>query len=96
MAAKMHFILILRKVSPSAAGSLWCASDLDQSKSYRGGLKEINDRLEFDGGSDEKVSAFIDEPEPKKALGADRPPTEGFVVIVDDHFKSEFDTMAAA
>ena len=38
----------------------------------------------------------IDEPEPKKALRADRPPTEGFVVIVDGHFKSEFDTMAAA
>ncbi|WP_248114205.1 hypothetical protein [Bradyrhizobium sp. 2S1] len=38
----------------------------------------------------------IDEPEVKKALRADRPPTEGFVVIVDGHFKSEFDTMAAA
>ena len=38
----------------------------------------------------------IDEPEPKKALRADRPPDEGFVVIVDGHFKSEFDTMAAA
>lgn len=38
----------------------------------------------------------VDESEPKKALRADRPPTEGFVVIVDGHFKSEFDTMAAA
>lgn len=38
----------------------------------------------------------IDEPEPKKPLRADRPPTEGFVVIVDGHFKSEFATMAAA
>jgi hypothetical protein len=38
----------------------------------------------------------IDEPEPKKAPRADRPPTEGFVVIVDGHFKSEFDTADAA
>ena len=29
-----------------------------------------------------------DEPE-RKAPRADRPPTEGFVVIVDGHFKSE-------
>ena len=38
----------------------------------------------------------IDEPEPRKAPRADRPPTEGFVVIVDGHFKSEFDTVDAA
>jgi hypothetical protein len=38
----------------------------------------------------------IDEPEPKKALRADRPPTEGFVMIVDGHFKTEFDTVEAA
>jgi hypothetical protein len=38
----------------------------------------------------------IDEPEPKKASRADRPPTEGFVLIVDGHFKSEFDTAEAA
>jgi len=38
----------------------------------------------------------IDEPEPKKALRADRPPTEGFVTIVDGHFKSEFDDLQAA
>jgi hypothetical protein len=38
----------------------------------------------------------IEEPEPKKAPRADRPPTEGFVVIVDGHFKSEFDTVDAA
>lgn len=38
----------------------------------------------------------IDEPEPKKPLRADRPPSEGFVVIVDGHFKTECDTMAAA
>ena len=38
----------------------------------------------------------IDEPEPKKAPRADRPPTEGFVMIVDGHFKTEFDTVEAA
>jgi hypothetical protein len=38
----------------------------------------------------------IDEPEPKKALRADRPPTEGFAIIVDGQFKSEFDTVDAA
>lgn len=37
----------------------------------------------------------IDEPE-RKAPRADRPPAEGFVVIVDGHFKSEFDTVKAA
>jgi hypothetical protein len=38
----------------------------------------------------------IDEPEPKKAMRADRPPTDGFVTVVDGHFKSEFDTAEAA
>jgi hypothetical protein len=38
----------------------------------------------------------IDEPEPKKIMRADRPPTAGFVTIVDGHFKSEFDTADAA
>jgi len=37
----------------------------------------------------------IDEPE-QKAPRADRPPTEGFVVIVDGRFKSEFETAEAA
>ena len=37
-----------------------------------------------------------DEPEPKKAPRADRPPTEGFAVVVDGHFKSEFKTLADA
>ena len=27
---------------------------------------------------------------------ADRPPTEGFVVVVDGHFKTEFDSFDAA
>ena len=38
----------------------------------------------------------LDEPEPKKILRADRPPVEGFVTIVDGHFKSEFQTVDAA
>jgi hypothetical protein len=38
----------------------------------------------------------IDEPGPKKAMRADRPPTEGFATIVDGHFKSEFDTTDGA
>ena len=43
-----------------------------------------------------KPRLSIDEPEPKKATRADRPPTEGFATIVDGHFKSEFDTADAA
>ncbi|MGO9357250.1 MAG: hypothetical protein ACLP1D_06170 [Xanthobacteraceae bacterium] len=38
----------------------------------------------------------LDEPEPRKAPRADRPPTQGFVIIVDGHFKTEFDTVEAA
>jgi hypothetical protein len=38
----------------------------------------------------------IDEPEPKKITRADRPPVEGFAIIVDGHFKTEFDTVGAA
>jgi hypothetical protein len=37
----------------------------------------------------------VEEPEAKLPR-ADRPPTEGFVVIVDGHFKSEFDAVDAA
>jgi len=36
-----------------------------------------------------KPVCSIDEPEPKQAPRADRPPAEGFVLIVDGHFKSE-------
>ncbi|MEH2586886.1 hypothetical protein [Bradyrhizobium sp. AZCC 1721] len=38
----------------------------------------------------------VEEPEPKKSVRADRPPTEGFATIVDGHFKSEFDAIEAA
>ena len=37
----------------------------------------------------------VNEPE-QAAPRADRPPTEGFVVIVDGHFKSEFEAAEAA
>jgi hypothetical protein len=38
----------------------------------------------------------LDEPEPKKMLRADRPPAEGFAIVVDGQFKTEFDTVDAA
>jgi hypothetical protein len=38
----------------------------------------------------------LGEANPKKAMRADRPPTEGFVTVVDGHFKSEFETVEAA
>jgi hypothetical protein len=43
-----------------------------------------------------KTVLSIDETEPKKILRADLPPTEGFAVIIDGHFKSEFDTFDGA
>ena len=46
--------------------------------------------------TNEKTCSLNDEQEPKKILRADRPPTEGFVTIVDGHFKSEFDDVEAA
>ena len=38
----------------------------------------------------------LEEAAPIKATRADRPPTEGFVTVVDGHFKSQFDTLEAA
>jgi hypothetical protein len=43
-----------------------------------------------------KPASSVDEPAQKKPSRADRPPAEGFVVVVDGHFKSEFDTAEAA
>jgi hypothetical protein len=43
-----------------------------------------------------KPVRVADEPGPEKAAWADRPPADGFVVVVDGHFKSEFDTAEAA
>ena len=45
---------------------------------------------------DEKTVLSIEEPELRKPLRVDRPPVDGFVTIVDGHFKSEFDTIDAA
>jgi hypothetical protein len=42
-----------------------------------------------------KTARLVVDPE-QKTPRADRPPTEGFVVIVDGHFKSEFETVDAA
>ncbi len=38
----------------------------------------------------------VEEAAPEKIARADRPPAEGFVVVVDGHFKSEFDTAEVA
>lgn len=38
----------------------------------------------------------MDELQPKKPPRADRPPAEGFTVIVDGHFKSDFEMLDAA
>ena len=43
-----------------------------------------------------KAILTTDEPEPRKTVRADRPPTEGFAIIVDGHFKSEFATSDGA
>ena len=44
----------------------------------------------------EKQVLWLDESKPKKATRADRPPTEGFVMVVDGHFESQFNTVEAA
>lgn len=38
----------------------------------------------------------LDEIEAKKPRRADLPPNEGYVLVVDGHFKSEFKTVEAA
>jgi hypothetical protein len=38
----------------------------------------------------------LEEIEPKKPTRADLPPSEGYVLVVDGHFKSEFKTVEAA
>lgn len=43
-----------------------------------------------------KPVRIADEPGPEKLARADRPPADGFVVVVDGHFKSEFDTAEAS
>ena len=41
-------------------------------------------------------ASLLEEPKSAKIKRADRPPAEGFVLVVDGHFKSEFDTAEAA
>lgn len=43
-----------------------------------------------------KPVRVADEAAPEKVARADRPPADGFVVVVDGHFKSEFDTAEGA
>jgi hypothetical protein len=43
-----------------------------------------------------KSILLAEESGPKTLRRADRLPTEGFVTVVDGHFKSEFDTLDAA
>jgi hypothetical protein len=47
----------------------------------------------FDDFSDEKANSRIRQTKAEKPARADRPPAEGFVVVVDGHFKSEFDAV---
>jgi hypothetical protein len=49
-----------------------------------------------EGSKMKKPVLSIEEPEPKKITRADRPPAEGFAIVVDGHFKTEFDTVDAA
>jgi hypothetical protein len=50
----------------------------------------------LEGSKMKKPILSIDEPEPKKITRADRPPTEGFAIVVDGQFKTEFDAADAA
>ena len=68
--------------------------DLNQDNAIAAVVKKVGSHLT--GSPMKKPILSIDEPEPKKPLRADRPPTEGFTVMVDGHFKSEFETLDAA
>jgi hypothetical protein len=43
-----------------------------------------------------KPKIEIDEPHARTVVRADRPPTEGYSLVVDGHFKSHHDTVEAA
>ena len=83
---------------PPALGRFRVASidlthDLNQDSAFAVIVKNRNYST---GPPMKKPAISIDEPAPKKPLRADRPPTEGFTVIVDGHFKSDFETRVAA
>jgi hypothetical protein len=56
----------------------------------------IGRRCIKEGSKMKKPVLSIEEPEPKKIIRADRPPAEAFALVVDGHFKTEFDTVDAA
>jgi len=79
--------------SRDGGGACECrAAEIQQADRFRSAIAIIDRK----GRKMKKPVLSIEEPEPKKALRADRPPTEGFVTIVDGHFKSEFDDVEAA
>jgi hypothetical protein len=43
-----------------------------------------------------KPKIEAEEPQPRKIIRADKAPTEGYSLVVDGHFKSHHDTLAAA
>ena len=45
---------------------------------------------------EEKPVLTLEEAEPVKPSRADRPPTDGFILVVDGHFKTWFDSLKAA
>jgi hypothetical protein len=55
-----------------------------------------NYRDNFKRTINEKQVLALDESKPKKPTRADRPPSEGFVTVVDGHFKSQFNPVEAA
>jgi hypothetical protein len=43
-----------------------------------------------------KSKIEAEEPQPRKIIRADKPPTSGYSLVVDGHFKSHHDTVEAA
>ncbi len=43
-----------------------------------------------------KPKLELEEPQARKVVRADKPPTEGYSLVVDGHFKSHHDTVEAA
>jgi hypothetical protein len=48
------------------------------------------------GASMKKPRPAADEPQPRKAIRADKAPTTGYSLVVDGHFKSHHETVEAA
>ena len=43
-----------------------------------------------------KTITLVDEPQPRKVQRADVAPADGFTLVVDGHFKTQYDSEAAA